>query len=148
MNRNRRLAEALGICWHEWKRDWIEDGNSIDEWYVCQKCGLKSYHPSQDHPNPDFTADPTLVLVEMRKREDWLDFISFVGKFSTDGVSYDVQYDVSQFVDLILDRSGKLAEMASEWLTAQKEGGRDAPIGAKGEREPCGESIEGSGFRK
>jgi hypothetical protein len=61
-DKNCRVCEALGICWHEW--EWDENH------YFCPKCGdLLINNPIPT--NPDFAADPLRLLAELRKREDW-----------------------------------------------------------------------------
>jgi len=54
---------------------------------------------------PEYYIDPLLVLREMQKRDDWMDFSEH---------SFDGDYDT--LVDLMLYKTGKLIEMAIEWL--------------------------------
>ena len=85
MNLNRELHEALGYCWHE-----------------------------ADN-NPDYKAEPWLVIREMDKWDKAHHthpderFINNLGCMEYEVVS----------VDLILDTTGKLAQLALDWL--QKE---------------------------
>jgi hypothetical protein len=68
----RKLCGLLGICWHEMK---------IEIPIVRCSCG-KEWHDSveisqllaHENLNPDFIADPRLVLREMIKRDDWFSF--------------------------------------------------------------------------
>ena len=96
MNRNRELHELLGYCWHE--------GSVMIPW-KCSKCGagmsLVTY--------PDYATDPRLVLMEMMKREDWLDFRLLMNRYSYDHLT-------CVEIELILDTTGKLRDMAIEWL--------------------------------
>jgi hypothetical protein len=107
---NRRLHEALGWCWHEY-----------DHWkgrrQVC-RCGqwLWYFDAPVEWGNPNYCADPRLVIEVMREKEDFVRFIRFLSK----GMIEPAQ---SSFIciDLMMDKTGKLAELAIEWL-AQKEG--------------------------
>ena len=100
MDKNRELHELLGLCWHETKAD--------TPW-KCSKCGMGMSLVVY----PDYAADPRLVLREMRKRDDWIDFQNwcFVGVTELDG---NVCYGVP--IDLALDTTGKLRDMAIEYL--------------------------------
>ncbi len=65
---NRHFAKLVERCWHEW--DYHGPHLSSQPNYVCRIC-----HAGTDTPNnPDFVSNPTLVLVEMMKREDWPTF--------------------------------------------------------------------------
>jgi hypothetical protein len=88
MDKNRELAELLGLCWHEY-----------DQW-----------------SNTDFTTDPgkiELLRLMMERNED-SDFL----KFATENQQ---TYALYVLQDLIVDTTGRLAQAALEWLTAQKE---------------------------
>ena len=112
---NRRFAELCGLCWHERKRI-----NSMGE-MVCT-CGITFFPNGFDghckDNNPDFISNPTLVLVEMMKREDWPEFI--VKQFT-----YSYTEPIRAFSeDYILDTTeGKLALAASEWMKKEAMGG-------------------------
>ena len=104
MDLNRRFAELVGLCWHEW--DWSS------EKYVCTKCGdrLADYAISS---NPDFISHPTLVLAEMVKRKDWLLFVKRYFHWQT----YDkINYDIDIPINYILDTTGLLVKEAIEFL--------------------------------
>ena len=108
---NRRLHTLLGRCWHEFEE------KSFEEWHVmvCRKCKFETQGLDAQFPicwNPNYCADPTLVISAMKERADFSGFIEQVGLY------------VGQWlmdVDLILDKKGKLAKLALDWLTAQKE---------------------------
>lgn len=101
MNRNRRFAELAGIRWHD------EIGNKV--LYKCS-CGFQSVYTSDADKhfssNPDFISDPRLVLEVMREREDWIDFMDFYICISGDYIP----------IDIILVCTGKLLDLAIEWL--------------------------------
>ena len=94
---NRRLHYLFG-------NDWAVCEHIFRQSIRCQRCAVH-YHESGI---PDYCADPTLVLREMRKREDWDEFRDSIGGWKSP----------YQFVrlDLILDNSGKLAWLALEWI--------------------------------
>jgi hypothetical protein len=108
MDKNRELAELLGLCWHEY-----------DHWegrkQVC-RCGkeLWYFNAPVEWGNTDFTSsDGKIELLRlMFAREDWIDFRD----------QYITVYGDAVPVDLLLDTTGLLAQAAVEWLTAQKEG--------------------------
>ena len=99
MDKNRELHELLGL---EWKEEWqLKDAN-----------GEVVLIPRED--NPDYTDDPRLVLREMKKREDFHRFVAKINAFSLD--EDDALIDNAIPVDLILDTTGKLRDLAIEWL--------------------------------
>ena len=64
-------------------------------------------------PEVDFKSDARLVIEAMRKREDWHRFVAHkVGGFIP--LFPEIRYLIP--VDLIMDRSGKLTKLATEWL--------------------------------
>jgi len=105
MEKNRELAELLGLCWHEritsrlCNCGFIPTGFEIIENHI-------SYN------NPDYTSDAGKVqlLREMEKREDWLNFLNKVGL----GGGY--RRRLSIYIEYILDTSGKLRDAAIEFL--------------------------------
>jgi hypothetical protein len=110
MDKNRELAELLGLCWHEY-----------DHWegrkQVC-RCGkgLWYFDAPVEWGNTDFTTDPgkiELLRLMMERNED-SDFL----KFATENQQ---TYALYVLQDLIVDTTGRLAQAALEWLTAQKE---------------------------
>ena len=114
MSLNRELHEALGYCWHDWHRGGKE--------YTCT-CGITfdSLSDLAQHckePIPDYVAAPRLVIREMDKWDKAHHthpderFINNLGCMEYEVVS----------VDLILDTSGKLAQLALDWIKEQKEG--------------------------
>ena len=62
MDKNREFARLVGLCWHEYDTETL---NCIH----CEKVMWR-----KDSNNPDYAADPRLVLKEMAKRPDWDDF--------------------------------------------------------------------------
>ena len=108
MNLNRELHEEFGYCWHEW--EWSSE-NGQGAW-KCRKCGKLSL---ERNDNPDYVADPRLVIREMMKREDWSAFCDQIGHsyatHETKAAAYDYIY-----LFYILDTTGKLAQLALDWL--------------------------------
>jgi hypothetical protein len=107
MDKNRELAELLGLCWHEHHESWrYKKGMSR-----CWKCS------SQEH-NPDYSTDSGKVelLRLMMKREDWDEFCA-----SVFGKRFYVKCLMSDVIKYyITDTTGRLAQAALEWL--RKEG--------------------------
>jgi hypothetical protein len=68
----RYVAERLGLCWHEPTDDVTASG----DWNICT-CGF-AYIKPENHRNPDYCADPRLVLGVMMKREDWPRFAQYI----------------------------------------------------------------------
>ena len=103
---NKAFHEAAGKCWH--KDDWV-DGCA----FVCVKCGTEL----EVGWNPDYCADPRLVIKVMREREDWDEFADtyFIPAITGDGKR---MFYISEH--LITDKTGKLAKLATEWINKQK----------------------------
>ena len=59
MDLNREFARLVGLCWHEYDTETL---NCIH----CEKVMWR-----KDSNNPDYAADPRLVLREMVKRREW-----------------------------------------------------------------------------
>lgn len=109
MDKNRRLAELLGVEWHESVAPWV---------CACGRKDLDSWDcPEKEAENPDFT-DPIAVLREMKKRkeEKFHHFISKLNAFSLDEDGDLINNAIP--VDLILDTTGKLRDAAIEFLEA------------------------------
>ena len=103
MDKNRELAELLGLCWHEWDNPVLHG-----QMYQCVLCGIVADIPW----HPDYTSDAGKVqlLREMEKREDWLSFLNKVGL----GGSYRRRFSI--YIEYILDTTGKLRYAVIEWL--------------------------------
>ncbi len=84
---NRKLHEALGEKWYR-------------------------YSP-QD--NPDYCADPRLVIEAMRKREDWREFYIWASDHGR-ALDYNSQGTVFIRMSIAMDKTGKLAKLATEWI--------------------------------
>ena len=104
---NRELHEAFRHCWHERKENpafmWDEDAPIS----ICT-CGKTDCEDS----NPDYKADPRLVIREMEKRNDFDAFCKTIGIRSHGGPFYvESTY--------IMDTTGKLATLARDWLKGE-----------------------------
>lgn len=44
----QKLSLEFGGCKHDWKYEYLEDGNSVDSWYKCKHCGKETYTPPED----------------------------------------------------------------------------------------------------
>ena len=118
---NRELHEAFGHCWHE-----IDPKQHIAPnpqpcagfytYYKCIKCH-KQYHNKEKfvESNPDYKADPRLVIREMEKREGFGDFLDVLG-----GEGDNLSGPILIPLDLIIDSTGKLATIARDWIRKQK----------------------------
>ena len=103
MSKNRELHEFLGLCWHSPAAPSMSHIGSA----ICKKC--KQWLDA----NPNYAADPRLVLREMIKKrggKGWINFIDEIGQ-----MEYDKETDTIR-VSLILDATGKLRDAAWEWL--------------------------------
>ncbi|MFH1630372.1 MAG: hypothetical protein ABIE47_16845 [Pseudomonadota bacterium] len=112
MDKNREFAELVGLCWHE-KEYYPLSGPTLQ----CDKC--KEFIGSFDF-NPDYVADPRLVLREMMTKLTTPEFQRFVWRvgYVRMGMNYgEVRYQIE--LDLILDTTGKLVKEAIEF---RKEG--------------------------
>lgn len=98
---NKAFHEAAGKCWHQ--------GDSGLPF--CRKCG--EWYPAIT----DYSADPRLVIEVMREREDWDEFADtyFIPAITGDGKR---MFYISEH--LIMDRTGKLRDLALEWINKQK----------------------------
>jgi hypothetical protein len=95
---NKRLAELAGICWHKW--------DEVSFFVMgCTKCGLKG-DPNK-HPNPDFCADPRLVLEVMKTK------CLFMNDLFRECVYHGMDWFLFTY---ILDTTGKLALAAIGFL--------------------------------
>ena len=90
-NINRRLHELLGGTW-----------DTHEGWY------------GNFNKNPDYCADPRLVLKAMMEREDYPYFSERIGWY--------IQREEGRLIYtyLIMDTTGKLAQLAIKWLEEGK----------------------------
>jgi len=107
----RELAERLGICWHTVEKKRNHEHLPPDVIYYCELC--ETHLPERElmkHTNPNF-LDPVVVLREMRKREDWPEFVEQIG----DTIFRDGELATLIDVDYI-DDTGLLAKAALDLL--------------------------------
>ena len=114
MNKNRELHELLGHCWHE-------DGADESIVHKCRSCGFATQYSQifRNHCrtcNPDYAADPRLVLREMDRVEKLDEFILQLFDLSTESYIKTIQ-SISRLI--ALDTTGKLRDMAIEWLKGE-----------------------------
>jgi len=103
-NLNQRFAKLCGIPCHSWETKGI-DGKT----YV--------------HTDPDFCADPRLVLREMMKREDWKNFHrTLVGAMIWDE-EREIYGIFAIAVDYILDETGLLCKAACDFMEKEEGNG-------------------------
>lgn len=109
---NRRLHEALEEkCWHEFEYD----PDFENETYWTCKCGIKTTD-NANYSNPDYCADPRLVIEAMRERNEDSTFITYV----VTQHPYKYKYAEYAIVDLMMNREGALALLALEWIEGRK----------------------------
>jgi len=119
MNLNRELHEAFGHCWHE--KD-IKFNFPMPTLWQC-KCGIcfQSFEDLINHiaqSNPDYVADPRLVIREMEKRKDYGMFILFI--YSKLPSKDNNNPDIEDLLELIaIDTTGKFAQLALDWLKGE-----------------------------
>ena len=105
-DKNRFVAERLGLCWHEW--DWREASQT----YRCTKCG--AYLMDIPVPtNPAFDSDAGIVqlLRLMRGRDDWSEFVFEIGWKATDH-----RKDIHCVEVPFITTPGALLEAVAAWL--------------------------------
>ena len=122
MSLNQELHEALGYCWHEI----VFDPLGRPEFPFCKHCKKEDVSWHWEYPNglckrvadnnPDYVADPRLVIREIDKQGKRKDFINYLLRTQKVWLISDM------LVDLILDTAGKLAQLALDWIKEQKEG--------------------------
>ena len=66
-----------------------------------------------DYVYPNYCDDPRLVIEVMREREDFDEFIDI-------GIQSQKWFEADDWIDLFMDRTGKLAVLATEWINKQK----------------------------
>ena len=114
MDKNKRLAELLGICWHE--RVQVKGGPLNRCECSCGKPdSIGSY---RDHVNPDFTSDAGKVQLLRLMREHFKDkdyeFSQFLFSLDIHGT---YPYLLKAFIDTyITDTTGKLRDACIKWL--------------------------------
>lgn len=113
---NKRFAELTGICWHRQAED--------KEWFECHRCSCRLDIPTIEfyqhcrEANPDFCADPRLVLEVMMKRDGWL------GLIEPDCIEYSnlgVLSGAFVLAGFMTNTTGLLALKAIEWMELQKQ---------------------------
>ena len=115
MDKNRALHELLGLCWHEFFPYILStDPPGMSRCTKCKK-PFRLYAAVFKTTNPDYAADPRLVLREMRKREDWRKFCMTIGDIGLN----DWPLIKSGYV---MDTTGKLTDLAIKWLKEKEEG--------------------------
>jgi hypothetical protein len=122
---NRELAELLGLHWHE--RSDPQDGRLI-VWCTCGwKSGYKydQFEELEKHckeENPDFTSDSGKIeLLRLLEKQGNL-ALFMVRLIYVGDTAEAIDWDNNIPYDYLTDTTGRLAQAAVEWLTAQKEG--------------------------
>ena len=103
---NKAFHEAAGKCWH---------APALNFRGYCHKCG-KTITKDKITGNiirPNYADDPRLVIEVMRERGDFDEFIDI-------GIQSQKWFEADDWIDLFMDRTGKLAKLATEWLNQQK----------------------------
>ncbi|MFH1448101.1 MAG: hypothetical protein ABIG39_04520 [Candidatus Micrarchaeota archaeon] len=120
MGKNKELHELLGLCWHEEvPSSKIFNYRCLCGYEVETQIRLLGKHIREN--NPDYASDPRLVLREMMKREDFRLFMARLMYYGDTAGAIDWDEDIT--IDLILDTTGKLRDMAIEWLKNNKGNG-------------------------
>jgi hypothetical protein len=107
---NKELAGLIGLCWHE---PLPHKGLDLTTPCICGSYNCNSA------ANPDFTSsDGKIELLRLMMKhlseKDFSEFNSAISCCESAGVCI--------LTDYITDTTGRLAQAAREWLTAQKEG--------------------------
>jgi hypothetical protein len=112
MNLNRELYEALGYCWHE-KHAEYNGEIACTCWATFRSEEEFTLHCKSS--NTDYVADPRLVIREMMKKGLLKRFLSSIGTTT----NLDALGKMSSLI--AIDTTGKLAQLALDWLREQKE---------------------------
>ena len=112
---NRKLHEAFGHCWHELEPIPVEEWDAEPHFFKCKKCGYET-DDCQEECNPDYVADPRLVIREMEAARKFPQFMRYL--CFGEGICSTVE-----IAELIaIDTTGKLARLALEWLKGERNG--------------------------
>jgi hypothetical protein len=118
MSINRELAELLGMTPQKivGKKPTIAELEAILDSKGQSSITINPDGSIESHFDiPDFVSDARLVLREMAKREDYVEFLTYLDKWwMPDGLI--------SLVDLILDTTGKLRDLAIEFLNMGEKG--------------------------
>ena len=82
-----------------------------------------------DYVYPNYADDPRLVIEVMRERGEGFD------EFIDIGIQSQKWFEADDWIDLFMDRTGKLRDLALEWINKQK-GKSDGERMDKGDRPP------------
>jgi hypothetical protein len=113
---NRRFHELAGLCWHEIIEQEVESESGVVS-FLCA-CGacysrMDDFEDHAAESNPDYAADPRLVLEVMKKREDWWLFSRLSGFWV---IPFEAGEKIYLDTAYILDKTGKLRDKAIEWM--------------------------------
>ena len=101
--RDKEIMRASWKCYHEFP---------ITGMCACIKC---TYQGADI--NPDFNADPVSCLEVMMEREDWPKFLDTIGGAKIySSLGKEVKREEYIIVGYITDRTGRLADLAYEWI--------------------------------
>lgn len=107
-DKNRFVAEKLGLCWHEW--DWRPDTQT----YRCTKCNV--YLMSIPVPtNPDFTLDAGTVQL-LRLMEEHKDGKLFFARLMHRGPRVEAIDDDGLISRRYITTPGALLDAVAEWF--------------------------------
>ena len=70
-------------------------------------------------PEVDFKSDARLVIEAMREREDWREFYIWASDHGR-ALDYNSQGTVFIRMSIAMDKTGKLAKLATEWIERGK----------------------------
>jgi len=82
--KNKRVAEWLGISWHE-ESEYDKGDDFNDPQFWCSCCACYGFHKDllehiKSSHNTDFSTDPLALLRLMREREDWFEFYQYLNQ--------------------------------------------------------------------
>jgi len=125
MDPNREFHELLGKCWHDLvPNDWPHNRLLPIKHFKCTKCDIYTNSCEADI-NPDYAADPRLVLREMDRLGKLSAFMMWLwdsesceddlGNVLMSGESF------LHLLDYILDTTGKLRDEAIKFMKEIKD---------------------------
>jgi len=112
-DKNKDVAEALGLCWHEWKHYF--DTNLEESRYRCVLCN--SWNEREEHPKFDDDAGAVQLLRLMREflgSGEWHEFLMYIKPTDTEIETYPEAID--EFVYDYITTKGKLLDAVAEWF--------------------------------
>lgn len=132
MDANKRFAELAGLCWH----DFIESMQT--DYGYCRHCRK---HRQEVESNPDFTDAREVIEVMENHPKGKLFFASLIYESNYEAIDDDGYIPR----ELVRDRTGKLRDLAIEWMEKGKENEGPSDDDYKWATYDCSDAVTGCG---